>query len=426
MRQLRLALPQERVEELVPIIADHDGSAVRRWDAEVDGGRSVYVELTVPNSEVGPFLRQVEGLGIDTVTMAPQGVLALEPGAKEAPQQVTEVDSLSAHEVYLAGLQSIGSWTGFLSYAALAGAIVWTAMIVNSTALLIAAMLIAPFAGPAMNAALATASGDLELLWQSLVRYVAAIAVVVAVSGGLHLLLGPDVITSTMAETDKVSSVAVVLPIAAGAAGALNLMQAERSSLVSGAATGVLVAAALTPPAGLVGMAGVLGEWSMVATGGFLLALQLVGLNLAGAAVFALWGARPGCTRYGRGSWGVAAAGVGVSLLVTIGLVAVQLRDSPNLQRSSVEQQAAAHISEIVESHPDAVLVETQARFTLPDVAGQDTLLGIVYVEALGAGTPSELEQRLAAQISAEIRDRFDVVPLVQVTALTAPPSSAG
>jgi hypothetical protein len=51
--------------------------------------------------------------------------------------------------------------------------------------------------------------------------------------------------------------------IVLGAAGALNLCQSERSSLVSGAATGMLVAASLAPQAGLIRMGAAIGEWEM-------------------------------------------------------------------------------------------------------------------------------------------------------------------
>lgn len=55
-----------------------------------------------------------------------------------------------------------------------------------------------------------------------------------------------------MLQNSQISIAAVLLPLAAGAAGALNLFQSERSSLVSGAATGMLVAASLAPPAGII------------------------------------------------------------------------------------------------------------------------------------------------------------------------------
>lgn len=423
MRQLQLTLPADRVAELDELVEANDGQAYRTWPAphHQDSGRQQYAEVVVTNRRVGDFLDAVEGLGATAVTMAPRSVLALDPGRDQAPDDLVDVEPLSPQEVYLAGLQSVGSWTGFLGYAAVAGAIVWNGMLVGSTFLLIAAMLIAPFAGPAMNAALATATGDLHLFRRAVLRYAASIALLIAVVAALHAMLGTDIATALMTETANVSAVTVLLPLTAGAAGALNLMQSERSSLVSGAATGVLVAAALAPPAGLVGMAAVIGEWSMVGSGAFLLVLQLVGLNLSGAVVFRLWGMRPGRARYGRGraaaSWGVMAA----SSVVVVGLVAYQQSDPLTLRRSSVQHEIEAHLSGLVDEDPDAGLVEVDARFTRPDIPGQATVLGLVHVQSLGGADPDDLEQRLGRALSWSVSDRFDVVGLVAVTAIPPP-----
>ncbi|MGB3613274.1 MAG: DUF389 domain-containing protein, partial [Elainellaceae cyanobacterium] len=69
-----------------------------------------------------------------------------------------------------------------MSYAAIAGIVVWVGLYTNSSFLLTASMLIAPFAGPAMNVAIATARGDTALLWRSLLRYFSALAVCIVTS----------------------------------------------------------------------------------------------------------------------------------------------------------------------------------------------------------------------------------------------------
>ena len=50
--------------------------------------------------------------------------MALETPAHEAPEQVKQVQVRSPLEIFLSGLQSVGSWTGFLAYAAVAGVVV--------------------------------------------------------------------------------------------------------------------------------------------------------------------------------------------------------------------------------------------------------------------------------------------------------------
>jgi uncharacterized hydrophobic protein (TIGR00271 family) len=179
---------------------------------------------------------------------------------------------------------------GFLSYAATAAVVAWVGLFTNTMPLLIAAMLIAPVAEPAMNLALATARGDFTLLWRTTARYFASLTVAVLVAWLMSELLVQQVATEQMVRASLVLSVAIILPLVAGAAGALNLAQSERSSLVSGAATGVLVAASLAPPAVAMGMAAALGQWNMAKSSLFVLLLQLVGINLSGALVFSLIG----------------------------------------------------------------------------------------------------------------------------------------
>lgn len=426
MRQLRVTVPKTSRDALVDVIDHHDGHAVRLWHVISDGEEQICAELSLTNGEIGDFLEHVDALGEDVgVTMAPQSVLTLVPGRDEAPQDLVDVQSLSPQEVYLAGLQSVGSWSGFLGYAAVAGAVVWIGLLIESVFLLVAAMLIAPFAGPAMNAALATATGDRRLLGRSVLRYAGAISLLIVVAAVLHAVLGTEIATNAMTDTANISQVAVVLPLVAGAAGALNLMQAERSSLVSGAATGVLVASALAPPAGLVGMAAVIGEWSMVKAGAFLLVLQLGGLNVAGALVFRLYGVRPRNARYGRGDPTVSVSALVASAVSVVALVAWQLHDAPSLQRSSVQEEISADISQVVNQDPDAGLVEVDARFTRPDIPGQDTLLAVVYVQPRRGVDADGVERRLSEQLSQIITERYEVVALVTVSALE-PAAGAG
>ena len=304
MRQLTVRVPRGSGEKVLAAARDLGGANLAGMEATAEGKPFDLVLAHVPNAQVGPLLDALEGEPDLHVTLLPQGVITLRPPASEAPDQATDVDPRSPIEVFLGGLQSVGSWTAFLGYAVAAGIVVWVGLFTNTVYLLTAAMLIAPFAGPAMNAALATARGDATLLGRALGRYFAALAVTISVAGALSLVLGQHVATNMMVSTSTLSSVAVLLPIVAGAAGALNLCQSERSSLVSGAATGMLVAASLAPPAGVVGMGAAVGEWDMVKSAGFVLLLQLVGINFSGAVVLPF-------SDLPRGACASAAAGVG-------------------------------------------------------------------------------------------------------------------
>lgn len=426
MRQLFVQVPRGQGAKVARAATDFDALNVAAFGADDAGGAPLDVVMVhLSNGSVGPFLDRLEKVPELRVSFMPQGVVALKPPPEEAPEQVKDVEVRSPIEVFLAGVQSVGSWTGLLGYAAAAGVVVWVGLYTNTIYLLTAAMLIAPFAGPAMNAALATASGDATLLGRSVLRYVGALAVMIGTTALLSLVLGHSMATAQMVARSNVSAVAVFLPLAAGAAGALNLVQSDRDSLVSGAAVGVLVAASLAPPAGLVGMAGVIGRWDLALSGFYVLVLQLVGINATGAVVFRLFGLSGGGARYERSrSWVFPLVTVFTALALA-GLLYWQFADPIRFERGSVEQRAAAVVHAALAEHPAAAAVEVDARFARPDADVPPTLLATVYARRRpGAAVPDEqaLSQDLARALQRRLHARWpQLTPFVSVTVLDAP-----
>jgi uncharacterized hydrophobic protein (TIGR00271 family) len=421
MRQLIIEVPRGCGQRVLDIAKSHNGANVALLEAK---GSDEPIDLTivhVSNRQVEKLLADLQDLPELHITLLPTGVMALKPPASEAPQQVTNVEERSPIEIFLSGLQSVGSWRGFLGYAAVAGFVVWIGLYTNTSYLLVAAMLIAPFAGPAMNTAIATARGDRILLGRSLLRYFAALAVTIVTACLLSLILRQEIPTSLMLDSSQVSAVAVLIPLTAGAAGALNLVQSERSSLVSGAAAGMLVAASLAPPAGIVGMGTALGRWDLVIDALFLLLLQLGGINLSAALLFRIYGLSTQGTRYQRGQKWVTRLALAITVIALIGLLTWQFSNSPNLERSSRAQQANAEVQKAVEQVGLAQLVESNVRFTRPNIQGQNTLLSVLYVQRKPGVKQSERE--ISNQIKSAVQKRlkeqgFNVTPLIDVTVL--------
>ncbi len=426
MRQLLIQVPRGHGKDVLNIAKSHQGSNLAQFEATGSDEPTDLVIVHVSNRKVEDLLAELEGIPNLQVTLIPRGVMALQPPANEAAQQVKNVEERSPIEVFLSGLQAVGSWKGFLGYAAAAGVVVWIGLFTNTSYLLVAAMLIAPFAGPAMNIAIATARGDRQLLGRSLGRYFSALAVTILVAGMLSLILRQEVATTSMINSSQVSTVAVLLPLVAGAAGALNLVQSERSSLVSGAAAGMLVAASLAPPAGVVGMASALGRWEMVIRGLFLLLLQLVGINFSAAIVFRVYNLSPQGARYKRGKQWVFPSALAVTAIALVGLLTWQFWNPPQLQRPSRAQRANAEIQEVVDKSGVVELVEANVRFTGPNIEGQNTLLGVVYVQRRAGVTESseQIRDRITRAIQTHLLEAgFNVTPLIDVSVLEAPNS---
>ena len=425
MRQLIVQVSRGRGKEVLEVAKKYDGANLALFEATGSDGAAIDLTIAhISNRKIEGLLEELESLPQLRVTLIPQGVMALQPPPEKAPQQVTNVELRSPIEIFLAGLQSVGSWKGFLGYAAAAGVVVWIGLYTNTSYLLVAAMLIAPFAGPAMNLAIATARGDITLLKRSLIRYFSALLVTILVALALSLILRQEIPTNQMVQTSELSSVALLLPLAAGAAGALNLVQSQRSSLVSGASVGMLVAASLAPPAGLVGMAIAIGRWDMATSGLFVLLLQLGGINLTATLLFRVFGLSTRGARYRRGKEWVFAATLAVTVVTLVGLLAWQLSNPPDFQRSTRARRATAEIQQVIEASGTTQLVEANIRFTRSKIQGQNTLLGVVYVQRQPGVTASsqEIRNTLTRQIQTRLLEQgFNVTPLIDVNVLEAP-----
>ena len=420
MRRIEVQAPQGRGPEVLCLAEEHAAEAVAVAPGQGPEGALDLVYVHLPNAEVGAFLEALSAVDGARAILVPHSVLPLErPGAGVA-ENVKNVQLLSPLEVWLNGLQSIGSWRGFLGYAVLAAVVAWVAMLTNSVFLLVAAMILAPFAGPAMNLAVATATGDLILAWKNLARYGAALLVTGLVTALLTFALGQRVATSMMLEIGRISASAALLPLAAGAAAALNLIQAERSSLVGGTAVGVLVAASLAPPSALIGMAGALRLWPLARNGAYLVLLQLAVINLSGALVFRLRGLKPAGSLYSRGQRRVVWISAGVSLALLAALLAWQFSYPPVLRRSSQEREVVAVIQEVVAEQPLVRLVDSTVRITRDTSnGGQEYLLAIVYIAPRGEGVGDEIEADIRGAIRERLlEDGLDLPPYIDVSLL--------
>ncbi len=408
------------------LAGDHGGVNLSRWEAEgAEEERHDVVLVHLPNAELGPFVDALGDIEDVHLSVLDAGALALRPPEDEIAEQTRDVTTQSPLEVYLAGLQSVGSWSGFLGYAAIASVVVWLGLVSNTVFLLVGAMLIAPFASPAMNAAVATARGDAGLMGRSLARYAAALAVGAAVAAVLTLVFRQRMATDQMVAVASVAPVAILLPIAAGAAGALSLFSSDRDSLVSGAGAGLLVAASLAPPAGVIGIAGAIGRWDLAVEASFLLALQLAGITLSGALVFRVFGLGPRGTRYPHGSRGRSWAAFGVLAAGLAGLLAWQFGSRPpTLVRAGLQEQAREVVERSLRGEPGVRLLDVDARFPRPDGAPDAPLLVRAFVQRLPAAPDSApaLARRLEGTLATALGTLDGALPLVSVTVVQARP----
>lgn len=160
-------------------------------------------------------------------------------------------------------------------------------LIQDNVAVIIGAMVIAPFLGPNLAFAFGTSLGDRDLMWKAFRTGTGGVAFAVAISALTGLLWHQTPESHELLIRTEVGLGSVALAAASGVAGVLSLTSGLSMTLV-----GVMVAVALLPPAATFGF--MLGVMDLkAALGAFLLlSVNVVCVNLAGLMVFMAKGIR--------------------------------------------------------------------------------------------------------------------------------------
>ncbi|MCC9138583.1 DUF389 domain-containing protein [Pontibacter silvestris] len=418
MRQLTIKVPAGAGQEVIKKAEGLDGKNLSLQQTESGDLVTVYLN----NKLVSNFIEQISNLEDAEISLVPRGMITLYPPRKQAPDQVTDVTYRSPIEIFLGGLQSVGSRTGLIGYAVAGGLIAWIGLYTGTSYLLVAAMLVAPFAGPAMNAALAASSGKMDLLKKSLIRYFLAIGTAVVVSFLMSFVVQQDHATPMMVDVSQISQVSILLPLVAGFAGGINLVQSERDSLVSGAAVGMLVAASLAPPTALIGMALNFGNWQLIRSGIFLLTLQLAGIQLSAALVFRFMGkVTIKGVRFAGGKEYVFKLSMIVSAIIVAGLLYWQFSKQPGLQKASLTTQITETMHTALDKEvKDVKTIEVNARFTRGTLPNKNPVICELYLlNQSDSLTDEQMKKRVEDLLRTRIKEKdYNADPMFSITML--------
>jgi len=162
-------------------------------------------------------------------------------------------------------------------------------LLLNSPAVVIGAMLVAPLMSPIMAFSLGLVLGDLRLIRFSVEAIFKGVALAVIIAAFIGLLSPLKMVTGEMLARAQPDLLDMGVALASGMAGAYALARKD----VSAALPGVAIAAALMPPLATMGLGLSLGS-ARVAGGAFLLFItNIAAISLAGGLVFTLLGIRP-------------------------------------------------------------------------------------------------------------------------------------
>ncbi|MFC7006608.1 TIGR00341 family protein [Halalkalicoccus salilacus] len=261
------------------------------------------VYFPLPDNAVEPVLDYLQELGLKeqsyTVVVDAETVVSrqFEELQEEYSTDDTDEERISRQELHTEADEMTPTFPVYVAMTLISAIVATAGLLLDSPAVVVGSMVIAPLIGPALAASVGTVTDDDEMFWEG-IKYQAF---------GLGLAIGGAAIFAWLLKTTNVvppgidlSSIGeiserftpdlllLVVALGAGVAGVLAL-----STGISVALVGVMIAAALIPPAAAAGIAIAWGL-PLPAVGATVLVLvNAVSVNLAG--VLTLWytGYRP-------------------------------------------------------------------------------------------------------------------------------------
>ncbi len=177
----------------------------------------------------------------------------------------------------------------FFVLIGLASMIATLGLVLNSPAVIIGAMLVAPLMSPILAMAMSIVEGDLHLLQSSTAATLLGVVMAVSVSMMITLFVPTHITSSEILARTQPNLLDLLVALASGAAGGYAMGRKE----VAAALPGVAIAAALVPPLGVLGYGTATAQLDIAGGSLLLFTTNLIAIIFAAALIFLLLGFRP-------------------------------------------------------------------------------------------------------------------------------------
>jgi uncharacterized hydrophobic protein (TIGR00341 family) len=256
------------------------------------------VIITIPDEMVNDFITKLKGADIDKV-----GTVSIMPIHASLSQVKPEKPPTIApkEEIIESARRATYLTKGYMFMIVISSFVATLGLLLNSTAVVIGAMVIAPLLGPSIASCVGTVMGDTALFKKGIIStFLGLLIVIIAAAitaffvNSLGLLpplvdFSVEELPSEILERTTLNVLIVGLALASGAAGAYSFAEKKGEILV-----GVMIAVALVPPASIVGIGIALLDVEFIFSSGLLLLVNVICINIAGTLVFWRLHIRPG------------------------------------------------------------------------------------------------------------------------------------
>ena len=264
------------------------------------------VYFPLPTNAVEDVLASLREVGLDeeayTVVIDAQTVISREFEKLQQRHELDDNDSnrIAREEIKTEAKELMPNFRTYLLLTTISAVVATAGLLLDSPAVVVGSMVIAPILGPAMATSVGSVTNERGLFTSGVKFQVVGFVVAVLGSVGFAALVkaillvppGLDVISLEQVSLRQAPGfLSLVVALGAGIAGALSL-----SAGISAALVGVMIAAALIPPVAAIGIGVVWNIPSLVMGSSVLVLVNAISINLAALGVLWYSGYRPSST----------------------------------------------------------------------------------------------------------------------------------
>jgi len=430
VRLVQVELPRGERERILHAL---DDEGVDYVVSDETSGREIsgVAQIPLPSNAVEPVLERLREAGLDedayTVVLEANTVISrrFDELEKEYAGEELSEDRIAQEELTAAAKDLAPSNRVFAIMTVISALIATAGLLLDSPAVVVGSMVIAPLIGPAMAASVGTVVDDDGLFRRGLYLQVGGMVLAIATAALFAAFVRYARLIPPLSDVFQIAEIqqrvapdtlSLAVALGAGAAGVISLTTGVSTALV-----GVMIAVALLPPAATVGIGIAWGDpWTTLGSS-VLLLVNVLSINLAALLVLWYTGYRP---RHwfrqdeARSATIKRVAVLAVAIVVLSAFLGGVTYDS--YQRATTEEQIREDIGDVVASTNASVpfgvtLLDTEVQYTNTAIFRQaDSVVVTVGV------APGESVSRVAEHINREMNESIERDIEVQVRYLSA------
>ena len=411
MRLLQVTIPAGK-REAIERALDDEGVDYVMTDETSGREYTAVAYVPVPTAAVETVLEELRAAGLDdeSYTVIVEASTVISRHFEELQERYAEEqdeERIAREELLSKAEDLVPSTVNYVVLTAVSAIIATSGLLLDSPAVIVGSMVIAPLIGPAMGASVGTVLDDHELFRRGTIMQVGGLILAVVSAAVFALLVRTGLLIPPGIEITEIPAIrerllpdflSLAVALGAGIAGVVSL-----SSGVSTALVGVMIAVALIPPAATVGIGIAWGQPWVSLGAGILTLINVLSINLAAIALLWYRGYQPSEWFNVRGAR-QAALRRGALLIASIALLSVFLGvvTFDSYQQATTEQEIDDAVAATLADYEQASYESFRIEYS-EGVVLREPQRVVVTVGLPPDGEQPSITDRLDARIEAAI-----------------------